>query len=67
MLTAKTARPVPVAARINRFSYAIRNIVTEIHKVDDLGLPEVLKKVILAKRGLVLFVGSAGSNHQFIS
>ena len=48
----------------NEVSMVIRNIVTEIPKVDDLGLPEVLKKVILAKRGLVLFVGGAGSNHQ---
>jgi twitching motility protein PilU len=39
----------------------IRNIVTEIPDKDDLGLPEVLSKVIMAKRGLILFVGGTGS------
>jgi twitching motility protein PilU len=38
-----------------------RNIVTDIPKFEDLGLPEVLKKVIMAKRGLILFVGGTGS------
>jgi len=39
----------------------IRNIVTEIPNKDDLGLPEILSKVIMAKRGLILFVGGTGS------
>lgn len=39
----------------------IRNIKTEIPKVTDLGLPEVLTKVIMQKRGLILFVGGTGS------
>ncbi len=39
----------------------IRNIVTDIPDKDDLGLPEVLSKVIMAKRGLILFVGGTGS------
>ena len=38
-----------------------RNIKTDIPTFDALGLPEVLKKVILAKRGLILFVGGTGS------
>ena len=38
MLTAKTERPVPVAARVNRFSYAIRNIVAEARAVQARGL-----------------------------
>ena len=38
MLTAKTARPVQVAARIGRFSYAIRNIVAEARAVQARGL-----------------------------
>ena len=29
MLTSKAVRPIPVAARVDRFSYAIRNIVAE--------------------------------------
>lgn len=45
----------------NEVSMVIRNIVTEIPKAEDLGLPEVLKEVIMNKRGLVLFVGGTGS------
>ncbi len=45
----------------NEVAMVIRNIVTTIPKIDDLGLPEVLKKVIMVKRGLVLFVGGTGS------
>ena len=39
----------------------IRRIVTEIPKVDDLGLPPIMKEVIMSKRGLVLFVGGTGT------
>jgi len=45
----------------NEVAMVIRNIVTEIPNKDDLGLPEVLSKVIMAKRGLILFVGGTGS------
>ncbi|MDC1286370.1 PilT/PilU family type 4a pilus ATPase [Gammaproteobacteria bacterium] len=45
----------------NQTSMVIRNIVTEIPNKDDLGLPEVLSKMIMAKRGLILFVGGTGS------
>jgi twitching motility protein PilU len=45
----------------NEVSMVIRYIVTDIPKFDDLGLPEVLKEVIMAKRGLILFVGGTGS------
>ena len=45
----------------NEVSIVARNIVTEIPKFDDLRLPEILKEVIMAKRGLVLFVGGTGS------
>ncbi|MFT4765116.1 MAG: twitching motility protein PilU [Oleispira sp.] len=45
----------------NEVSVVARNIVTDIPKFDHLGLPAVLKKVITAKRGLVLFVGGTGS------
>jgi len=37
MLTSKAARPIPVAARVDRFSYAIRNIVTEARAVEASG------------------------------
>ncbi|MBA6391991.1 PilT/PilU family type 4a pilus ATPase [Colwellia sp. BRX10-3] len=39
----------------------IRRIVTEIPNVDDLGLPSVLKDVVMSKRGLLLFVGGTGT------
>ncbi len=34
----KTARPIPVAARVSRFSYAIRNIVAEAQAVEARGM-----------------------------
>jgi len=45
----------------NNIAMVVRNIVTEIPNVDDLGLPDVLKKVVMLKRGLILFVGGTGS------
>jgi twitching motility protein PilU len=45
----------------NEVSVVARNIVTDIPRFEDLGLPEILKKVITAKRGLILFVGGTGS------
>lgn len=45
----------------NEVSIVARNIQTEIPNFDDLKLPEVLKEVIMTKRGLVLFVGGTGS------
>ncbi|MFT5163828.1 MAG: twitching motility protein PilU [Alteromonadaceae bacterium] len=39
----------------------IRRIVTEIPKVEDLNLPSVLTDLIMAKRGLLLFVGGTGT------
>jgi len=39
----------------------IRRIVTDIPDVDDLGLPPILKDVVMSKRGLVLFVGGTGT------
>jgi len=45
----------------NETSMVIRNIVAEIPNADDLGLPSILKEVIMVKRGLILFVGGTGS------
>lgn len=42
-------------------SMVIRNIKTDIPTVNDLGLPPILTEVIMAKRGLILFVGGTGS------
>ncbi len=53
--------------RINIFkqrthiALVIRNIKVDIPNADDLGLPDVLKQIIMKKRGLVLFVGGTGS------
>ncbi len=38
-----------------------RNIKTEIPSADSLGLPPILKSLIMQKRGIVLFVGGTGS------
>lgn len=45
----------------NETSIVARYINTDIPKFEDLGLPEILKSVIMEKRGLVLFVGGTGS------
>ena len=39
----------------------MRTITTDIPTVDDLGLPEVLKDVVMTKNGLVIMVGGTGS------
>lgn len=38
-----------------------RRIVTDLPQADDLGLPPQLKDAIMAKRGLILFVGGTGT------
>ena len=45
----------------SQFGMVIRAIKTDIPAWQDLGLPEVLTKLIMQKRGLVLFVGGTGS------
>ena len=39
MPLSRTARSIPVASRVNRFSYAIRNIVAEAQAVEAAGTP----------------------------
>ncbi|MES2325116.1 MAG: PilT/PilU family type 4a pilus ATPase [Pseudomonadota bacterium] len=39
----------------------LRTITTTIPRLDDLGLPEVLKDIVMTKRGLVIMVGATGS------
>ncbi len=39
----------------------LRTITTTIPKIEDLGLPNVLKDIIMTKRGLVIMVGATGS------
>ena len=45
----------------NEVSLVARNIKVDIPKFEDLKLPEILKDVIMSKRGLVLFIGATGS------
>lgn len=45
----------------NQISIVARNIKVDIPRFEDLRLPEVLKDIIMKKRGLVLFVGATGS------
>jgi twitching motility protein PilU len=44
-----------------RVGMVLRTITTTIPKMDDLGLPPVLKDVAMTKRGLVIMVGGTGS------
>lgn len=44
-----------------RVGLVLRTITTKIPEFDDLGLPQVLKEVVMSKRGLVIFVGGTGS------
>jgi twitching motility protein PilU len=39
----------------------VRQIKTQIPTIEDLGLPPILKEVVLTKRGLVLVTGATGS------
>ena len=45
----------------SRVGLVLRTITTEIPKIEDLGLPAVLKDVVMTKRGLVIVVGATGS------
>ncbi len=53
--------------RVNAFiqqqcaGMVLRTITTAIPTFDELGLPPVLKDVVMSKRGLVIFVGATGS------
>ena len=45
----------------NLAGMVLRRIETNIPTLDDLKLPEILKKLALTKRGMVLFVGATGT------
>ena len=53
--------------RVNAFvqqaniGIVLRVITTSIPKLDDLGVPQVLKEIIMTKRGLAIMVGGTGS------
>ncbi|MDO9422300.1 MAG: PilT/PilU family type 4a pilus ATPase [Herminiimonas sp.] len=39
----------------------LRTITTAIPKIEDLGVPDTLKDIVMTKRGLVIMVGATGS------
>lgn len=45
----------------NAISMVVRNIVTDIPSFESLKLPPILQKLVMAKNGLILFVGGTGS------
>ena len=45
----------------NETGMVVRLIKTEIPNPESLGLPPILKKLVLQKRGLILFIGGTGS------
>ena len=45
----------------HEYSMVIRSIATDIPDAKSLGLPTILKNLIMEKRGLILFVGGTGS------
>ena len=53
--------------RVNAFvqqsqaGMVLRTITTEPPTIEDMGLPEVMKDVVMTKRGLVIMVGGTGS------
>jgi twitching motility protein PilU len=45
----------------NLAGVVLRRIETRIPEIEQLGLPETIKEIAMAKRGLVLFVGATGA------
>jgi twitching motility protein PilU len=44
-----------------RVGMVLRTITTKIPDIDEMGLPPVLKDIVMTKRGLVILVGGTGS------
>jgi twitching motility protein PilU len=45
----------------NLAGMVLRRIETTIPRIDDLGLPDIIKDLSMTKRGLVIFVGATGA------
>lgn len=45
----------------NLAGMVLRRIETNIPKIDELGLPEIIKELAMVKRGLIIFVGATGT------
>jgi len=52
---------VNVFKQRNQAAMVVRHIKTQIPSTQELGLPAILQKIIMQKRGLVLFIGGTGS------
>jgi twitching motility protein PilU len=52
---------VSAFVQMSSVGMVLRTITSEIPKLEDLGLPEVLRDVVMSKRGLVIMVGATGS------
>lgn len=52
---------VNVFQQQQRVGMVLRTITTKIPDLDEMGMPEILKDVVLTKRGLVILVGGTGS------
>jgi twitching motility protein PilU len=52
---------VNVFQQQQRVGMVLRTITSKIPDLDELGLPQILKDVVMTKRGLVLVVGGTGS------
>ena len=52
---------VSAFVQMSSVGMVLRTITTTIPKLDDLRLPEVLKDIVMTKRGLVIMVGATGS------
>ncbi len=58
----KTGRfRVNIFKQRNQVGLVIRCIKTKIPSMEELGLPSILTKLMMQKRGLILFVGATGS------
>src|SRR5881398_1843439 len=44
-----------------RIGMVLRTITTDIPKFEELGLPPVLRDIIMSKRGIMLFIGATGA------
>lgn len=45
----------------NQVAFVLRHVKATVPRLDELNMPEVLKSLVMHKRGLVLVVGAAGS------
>ncbi len=52
---------VAIFRQMGHTGVIIRQIKIQIKTIDDLGLPQILKQIVMTKRGLVLVVGATGT------